>query len=319
MNACLTRKSTSLGMLALLAATSASAVPLRINTGADFNLEPNGSTLTASFDSLGYTDTQRTNIYLGNPGTPGTTVVTTNIPSIMNFYGFSAGTKTTLNGTTVDFSFPSIPGQNNIDGLNNPASSDLNGFSSGTGFPLYGAGAVGGVGGAWGLTYAYQFVGTLVDDNSDKTVDRIAYGSGVLSLFYNSAFTDPNNNKEVLRFIVDGTSSTGVKGLLDFSFAGGDTFVQQFFQSAGTGNTLYSQWLADPSSLRVSMDVPVDPADSSSTLWNSGSALISQSSFSGALRINDPISVPEPGTLWLGALALAGLAVGSRRPARVRS
>ena len=123
----------ALAVLALgAAAAPALASPLYINTGSDFNLEPNGSTTTAVFDQMGYSGTLATSIYLGNPATPGTTVVDTNIPSIMNFYGFSAGPKTAIDGVTpLNFSYPNVPSQNNIDTLNNPQAPDLNGFTGG--------------------------------------------------------------------------------------------------------------------------------------------------------------------------------------------
>ena len=93
-------------------ASPASASLFMINNGVDYG--SNGSTSTTAINELGYTGTLATSIYLGNPAVAGTQVIDTNIASVMNSYGFSAGTHPTLSGGTQTFYYPSNPDNLNV-------------------------------------------------------------------------------------------------------------------------------------------------------------------------------------------------------------
>ena len=76
---------------------------------------------------LGFTGTYATSFYFGNPSVAGTTVIDTNVASVMAANGFTAGAHTNILGTPVDngnlspngqFFNPPKPAGVNIDALN---------------------------------------------------------------------------------------------------------------------------------------------------------------------------------------------------------
>lgn len=328
----LSKLASSLAMLGLVAGYSVSASAqtcpetndpsadyqcVIIDTGTDFS--GNGSNQTGAFYELGYSGTLATSVYEAGLAT-GSQVVDSNITTVLNYYGLTGGLTnyTSVGGTTVALKdTPNFPGETNIDSLND-AAPNTNNFDA--------ADTFGGIG--WGLTYEYVIVGTLEATGP-------SYTSGYFDFFYED--WGAGTREQVLRVDVTGSNlqvaNLDVFGTVTFDWTGGgndiyglpsigdgvndctSTLCQNFWNFQTIGSSFFDLEGAGVE-IQMAIDTNVNPpvpelnelvaftGTDGETYW------IRQSTLDGSARLR---TVPEPGSLALLGLGLAGLGMALRR------
>lgn len=282
---------------------------IQINTGNNAF----GDGVTHSFYELGLTGTLATSIYTGLSA--GSTIIDTNIQSVLNSYGITSGTYNNIATPTGTVSFSDAPsvGQRNVDSLspldvdNAAPGNDIEGFRQTNG---------------WGLVFDYYLEGTLTGTGP-------SFSTGYFEIFYTSA--DTNNGKQVLRVDIDGSelnaSNLDLFGLVSFDFDQdgdadelSDSFVNNFWSWASgepsSGGSWGDLFLANIDqqitfSLDTNVNPPIPTAQQLAAFATeaNGTVFARQTTLDSSVRFN----VPEPGTLALLGLGLLGVGLVRRR------
>lgn len=284
-------------------ATAAMAEPFFINIGKDGGSAPDGDSITADINELGYSGTLATSFYFGDPSVNGTPVVDTNILPV---FGFTPGAKTSINGTPVNLKNVTSIAERNIDSLNPLAT----GIDDTEGFGL-------GISNGWTLTYSYTLQGQV-----NLAAGGVEFTSGFFDVFYqdlNAAGGLNGAEIQVAKILVTGSdvqaANLNIFGEVDYSWCAPacGAFVENFFNDSASGESFYNIWSSSvpPPTINFVLDTNVNPPlpTASQLVQIPGGPLVRQTTLDGSVTF----AVPEPGTLALLGAGLFGAGALRRR------